>query len=146
MINRSWTKIFTPFPWNCLIDYDIVTWYLLLFLLSHVNTSLLYKIVITVKLSQFDNASSWSESLFVINKLWIRRKYFVFSATLAESTFKWFHCHQLSDSNNANASCNIETFSIFAKEFNFGDISESLFYLCNIRLDYFWNFTNHFIF
>ena len=26
------TKIFTPFPWNCLIDYDIVTWYLLLFL------------------------------------------------------------------------------------------------------------------
>ena len=30
----------------------------LLFLYSHVNTSLLYKIVITVKLSLFDNASS----------------------------------------------------------------------------------------
>ena len=29
------------FPSNCLIDYDIVTWYLLLFLLSHVNTSFL---------------------------------------------------------------------------------------------------------
>ena len=25
-------KTCTPFPWNCLIDYDIVTWYLLLFL------------------------------------------------------------------------------------------------------------------
>lgn len=35
------------------------------------------KIVITVKLSQFDNASNWSEILFVkINKLWICRKYF----------------------------------------------------------------------
>ena len=37
---------------------------------------ILYKIVITIKLSQFDNASSWSKSLFVINKLWIPRKYF----------------------------------------------------------------------
>ena len=36
-------------------------------------------------MSQFDNASSWSESLFVINKLWICRKYFVFSATLIDS-------------------------------------------------------------
>ena len=25
-------KNIIPFPWNCLIDYDIVTWYLLLFL------------------------------------------------------------------------------------------------------------------
>ena len=53
VINRSWTKIFTsfpfnclaPFPCNCLIDYRIVTWYLLLFLWSHVNASLLYKTV-----------------------------------------------------------------------------------------------------
>ena len=36
------TKIFTRFPWNYLIDYDITTRY--------VNTSLLYKIVIMVKL------------------------------------------------------------------------------------------------
>ena len=101
MINQSWTKIYTPFLWNCLIDYHIVTCYLLLFLESLANTSLLYKIVITVKLSQFDNSSSWSESLFVINKFWIRRKYFVFSASMAVSTFKWFHCHQLSRMNSA---------------------------------------------
>ena len=94
MINKSWTKIFTPFSWNCLFEYDIVTWYLLLFLLSHVNTSLLHKVVIMVKFSQFDNTSSWSESLFVIDKLWIRRKYFVFSKTLGES-FKWFQIQYL---------------------------------------------------
>ena len=34
------------------------------------------KIVITVKLLQFDYASSWSESLLVINILWIRCKHF----------------------------------------------------------------------
>ena len=35
------------------------------------------EIVTTENLSQFDNASSSSESLFVkINKLWICRKYF----------------------------------------------------------------------
>ena len=39
-----------------------------------------FKCRLTLKLSQFDNASSWSKSLFVINKLWIR-KYFIFSAT-----------------------------------------------------------------
>ena len=39
------------FYWNYLIDYDIVAWYLLLFLQSHVNTSsLLCKTVITLKL------------------------------------------------------------------------------------------------
>ena len=39
-------------------------------------TSLLNKIGITVNLSLFDDASSWSESLSVISKWWIRRKYF----------------------------------------------------------------------
>ena len=104
--NDFWTKIFTHFPWNCLINYNIVTfiiffailyllyvifmYYYIIFTIDFIITFIIFlypmsvnyfycKIVIMRKLPQFDNVSSWSESLFVIHKsLWIHRKYFVF--------------------------------------------------------------------
>ena len=50
--------------------------------------------VIMVKLSHFHNASTWSESVFVkIFGIFVNTS--AFSATLAESRFKWFYSRYL---------------------------------------------------
>ena len=75
MVNRFWTKIFTHFPWNCLMDYNSYYYFYYLHNPMSVHHYYFCIIVITVKLSQFDNASSWNQSLFVKIKLWICCKY-----------------------------------------------------------------------
>ena len=76
MINRFWTKIFTHFPY-----------YMYCYLCDPMSVHHYYcKIIITMKLSQFDNASSWSKSLFVkVNMLWICRKYLSISCNFITS-------------------------------------------------------------